>query len=88
MFSKILILFVFFVILSIFYLNWLNEIHLIKKVSLKEDEMCTTQWYKEYHLEFDVFSTQNFSKVIFLMDQIYSNIIQDGLYQCLFFKYG
>ena len=53
-----------------------------------EDSMCTTKWYKVFDLEFDVFAGENFSKVIFLMDGSYSQKIQDGMFKCLFTKYG
>jgi hypothetical protein len=56
--------------------------------SLTEDEICTTKWYKQYDLEFNVFSTEYFSKVIFLMDHGYSQRIPDDYYQCVFFQYG
>ena len=75
-----------------FLKNLLNEMNFIVNSPLKidsiSDSMCTTQWYREYQLEFDVFSTENFTQVIFLMDHSYSNRISDGLYKCFFFKYG
>lgn len=51
--------------------------------------MCTTKWYKQLYLEFNVFSMNNFEKVMFLMDDYYiRNINKDRLYKCVFFQYG
>jgi len=50
--------------------------------------MCTTEWYKHFNLEFNAFSVNNFSKVMFIMDDAYTNIIQDGFYKCIFFKFS
>src|SRR4051812_29978845 len=69
-----------------------NEISLYENVSglinFNSQEMCTTKWYKNLHIEFNAFSVNYFEKVIFMMDPIYSNIIKDGFYQCIFFHFG
>ncbi|CAF1304370.1 unnamed protein product [Adineta steineri] len=50
--------------------------------------MCTTKWYKQLQLEFNVFSVKNFTKVIFMMDYLYTNITDNGSYKCIFFHFG
>jgi hypothetical protein len=64
----------------------IENINQITNKNLKE--MCTTKWYKHFNLEFNAFSVNNFSKVMFMMDDVYNNIIQDGFYNCIFFRFG
>ena len=52
------------------------------------EEMCTSRWYKDLHLEFGAFSVNNFEKVMFLMDDSYRDVIRYRHYRCIFFRYG
>lgn len=54
----------------------------------EDDAICRTKWYRRFHFEFGVFSVENFSKVIFLMDYSYTYPIKDGMFTCIFYEYG
>lgn len=49
---------------------------------------CTTQWYKQLHLEFGAFGVNHFEKVMFLMDDYYKNITKSLTYKCIFYRFG
>ena len=72
-----------------FIFNAFNQIPSFSYLFEKEDTpLCTTKWYQQYHLEFEAFSIENFSQVIFLMDHSYSNVFEDGTFKCVFSHYG
>jgi hypothetical protein len=62
--------------------------NLNKTININIKEMCTTKWYKQFNLEFDAFSVNNFEKVMFIMDFTYTNLIKDEFYKCIFFRFG
>ena len=45
-------------------------------------------WYQALDLEFGAFGAENFTKVTFLMDDSFKNVMKDNLYQCIFIEPG
>jgi len=69
-----------------------SQIYFIEKknqsIKTNINQMCTTKWYKQLNLEFNVFSVNNFEKVMFMMDHAFTHIIKERFYKCVFFEYG
>jgi len=59
-----------------------------ESIKININQTCTTKWYKQLNLEFNVFSVNHFQKVMFMMDYNFTYIIKENFYKCIFFKYG